>query len=123
MEKVKLVASKLLVFSYYLTLNLPYESLKWKKYTGDLTKIRENTQLLHKRKLLWTADVLFVLFGINWFAYAELETYLLVGLNPNQSNRRSVVQWYFPLQSTWAFSTPLDYPFTPFTAFHFSLYQ
>ena len=28
-------------------------------------------------------------------------------LNNNQSNRRSAVQWYFPLQCKWVFSSPL----------------
>ena len=30
------------------------------------------------------------------FAYVELATFLLVWSNPNQSNRRSIVQQYFP---------------------------
>ena len=34
------------------------------------------------------ADLLFVLFGFSYFAFAELVTDLLVWLNPNQSNRR-----------------------------------
>ena len=34
------------------------------------------------------ADLLFVLFGFSYFAFAELVTDLLVCLNPNQSNRR-----------------------------------
>ena len=42
-----------------------------------------------------TAD-LFIFFGFSCFAYVELVTYLLVWSNPNQSNRRSAVQIYFP---------------------------
>ena len=34
----------------------------------------------------------------------NLITDFLVWLDPNQSNRRSAVQWYFPLQSKWVFS-------------------
>ena len=51
-------------------------------------------------------DVLFFcfLFGFSCFDYVELETYLLVWLNPNQSNRMSAVQWYFPLWSTLVIS-------------------
>ena len=37
------------------------------------------------------ADLLFILFGLSYFAFVELETYLLLWLNPNQSIRRSVV--------------------------------
>ena len=37
------------------------------------------------------ADILFILFGFSCFAYIELASALLVWLNPNQSNRRSVV--------------------------------
>ena len=35
--------------------------------------------------------------GFSCFAYVELATDLLVRSNPNPSNRRSTVQWYFPL--------------------------
>ena len=35
------------------------------------------------------------LLGLSWFAYVELETYLLVWSNPNESNRRSAVQSVF----------------------------
>ena len=34
----------------------------------------------------------------------KLSTDLLVWPNPNRSNRRSAVQWYFPLRSKWVFS-------------------
>ena len=44
-----------------------------------------------------TADLPFILFAFSCFAYAGCRTVLLVRLNPNQSRRRSAVQWYFPL--------------------------
>ena len=52
----------------------------------------ENLHLLFKGKYHCTADLLFVLFGLSFFAYAEFETYKRVWLNRNQSNRRSVAQ-------------------------------
>ena len=61
----------------------------------------ENSLLLHKGKYQWMADVVFVLLGYSCFSHAKLVTYLLVWLNQNQSNRRSAVQWYFPLWSKW----------------------
>ena len=41
-------------------------------------------------------------FGFICFAYVELATNSFIWLNPNQSNWRSAVQWYFPLW--WVFS-------------------
>ena len=58
----------------------------------------------NKGKHHCTSDLLFVLIGLDGFAYAQLVTYLLVWLNPNQSNRRSAVHWHFPLRSKWVFS-------------------
>ena len=43
------------------------------------------------------ADLLFILFGFSCFAYVEWTTVLLVWSNSNQTNRRSAVQWSFPL--------------------------
>ena len=43
------------------------------------------------------ADILLISFGFSWFAYVELASTLFDWLNPNQSNRRSAKQWYFPL--------------------------
>ena len=40
-------------------------------------------------------DLLFYLFEFSCFVYIEFETDLLVWSNPNQSNRRPAVQWYF----------------------------
>ena len=45
-----------------------------------------------KGKYHLSANLLFIGFVFNCFARASL-----VWLNPNQSNRRSAVQWYFPL--------------------------
>ena len=42
-------------------------------------------------------DLLFILYGFSCFAHVKLVSALLVWLNLNQSNRRSVVPWYFPL--------------------------
>ena len=49
-----------------------------------------------KGKFHCTADLLYILFWFSCFAYVEWTTVLLVWSNPNQSNRRSAVQWYFP---------------------------
>ena len=56
------------------------------------------------------SDVLYILFGFSYFAYVEWSTVLLVWSNPNQANRKSAVQWYFP--QWWVFSV-LD--FVPYT--------
>ena len=45
---------------------------------------------------------MFILFWFSFFAYVEWTTVLIVRSNPNQSNRRSAVQWHFPL--LWVFS-------------------
>ena len=69
------------------------------------SKVRtESTHLLHKGKYHCTTDLLFDYFGFSSFAYVELDRDFQVWSNPNQSNRRSVVQWYFPLQCKWVFS-------------------
>ena len=46
-------------------------------------------------------DLLFDWFGLSYFPYVEIHNrlYLLVWLNPKQSNRRSDVQRCFPLQT------------------------
>ena len=54
----------------------------------------ESTHLLLKGKYHCATDLLF-----DWFACVELDRDLKVWWNPNQSNRRSAVQQYFPLQS------------------------
>ena len=59
----------------------------------------ESTHLLLKGKYHCATDLLF-----DWFACVELDRDLKVWWNPNQSNRRSAVQRYFPLQSKWVFS-------------------
>ena len=63
----------------------------------------ENTHLLCKGKYNCTADLLFDWLWFSCFDYVKLDRDLPVWSNPNQSNRRSVVQWYFLLQSKWVF--------------------
>ena len=58
----------------------------------------EKTHLLCKGKYHRTADLLFDSFGFSCFVVLKLSD-LLVRTNPNQWNRRSAVQWYFPLRS------------------------
>ena len=41
----------------------------------------------------------------------KVEPHLLVRPNPNQWNRRSAIQWYFPSQSKWVFSAFLIVPY------------
>ena len=43
----------------------------------------------------------FYLLRFSCFAQVEIRTDLLVCLNLNQSNRRSAVQWYLPMQCKW----------------------
>ena len=42
--------------------------------------------------------------SLSCFACVEIDRYLQVWSNPNQSNRWSAVQWYFPLRNKWVFS-------------------
>ena len=53
---------------------------------------------------LYTADLPFDWLRFSSFAYVELDRDLQVLSNSSQSNRRSDVQWYFPLWSKWVFS-------------------
>ena len=46
-----------------------------------------------------TADLQFVCIWFSWIATQTLATYLLVWLNPIQSNRRSAIQWYLPIHT------------------------
>ena len=55
--------------------------------------IREHSR---KGKYHCTAYLLFILFEFICFAHVELVSVVLVWSIPNQSNRRSVIQWYFP---------------------------
>ena len=50
------------------------------------------------------ADLLFNLFRFSCFAHFELATALLVWSNRHWSNRRSAVQWLFPIKSKSSFS-------------------
>ena len=57
----------------------------------------DNTHLLRKGKHHCMADLLFNWLGFSCFACVELDRYLQLWLNPNQSNRRSAIQFYFQL--------------------------
>ena len=52
--------------------------------------------------LVWLTSCL---FGFDCFTCVELETDLLVWSNPNQSNKRSVIQGYFPIRSKYGAGT------------------
>ena len=64
----------------------------------------ENTHWLLKGKYHCTADLLFDWCRFSCFVELKLKTDLLVLPNPNRSNRRSAIEWYFPLWSKWVFS-------------------
>ena len=64
----------------------------------------ENTHLLRKGKYHSMADLLFDWLGFSCFACIELDRYLQVWLNPNQSNRKSAAQLYFLFWRKWVFS-------------------
>ena len=75
------------------------EAARW-KHTHD----RENTHLLCKGKYHCTAELLFDRLGLAKQANLSIVLIKKKQLNPNQSNRRSAIQWYFPLRSKWVFS-------------------
>ena len=64
----------------------------------------KNTHLLHKGKYHCTADILLDCFGFDQTCKSLSNSTQTKQLNPSRSNRRSVVQWYFPLQSKLVFS-------------------
>ena len=64
----------------------------------------ENTHLLCKWKNHCTADLLFDRLGVGQTSKSVYSFNSTKQLNPNQSNRTSAVQWYFPLRSKWVFS-------------------
>ena len=64
----------------------------------------ENTHLLRKEKYHWTADLLFDQLGFGQTSKPVYSFNSTKQLNPNQTNRRSAVQWYFHLRSKWVFS-------------------
>ena len=69
-----------------------------------------NTHLLRKGKHHCMADLLFNWLGFSCFACVELDRYLQLWLNPNQSNRRSAIQLYFPYKVS---ESPLEQPSWP----------
>ena len=64
----------------------------------------ENTHWLRKGKYQCTTDLLFDWSGFGQTRKSVYSFNSTKQLNPNQSNRRSAVQWYFPLRSKWVFS-------------------
>ena len=64
----------------------------------------EITHLLRKGKFHCMVDLLFDWLGFGQTSKSVFSFNSTKQLNPNQSNRRSAVQWYFPLQSKWVFS-------------------
>ena len=70
---------------------------------GIVTRGREHSFTLSGEVSLYGWSPVF-LFGFSCFVYAEVVTYLIVWFNPKQSNRRSAIQWYFPLWIKWVFS-------------------
>ena len=64
----------------------------------------ENTHLLRKGKYHCTADLLFDQLGFGQTSKSVYSFNSKKQLNPNQSNRRSTIQRYLPLQSKWVFS-------------------
>ena len=63
----------------------------------------ENTYLLCKGKYHCMADLLFDRLGFGQTSKSVYSFNSTKQLNPNQSKRRSAVQWYFPLRSKWVF--------------------
>ena len=58
----------------------------------------ENTHLLCKGKYHCTADLLFDRLGFGQRSKSVYSFNSTKQLNPNQSNRRSAIQWYFPYE-------------------------
>ena len=70
----------------------------------SITLTSENTHLLCKGKYHCMTDPLFDWLGFGQTSKSVCSFNSTKQLNPNQSNRRSAVQWYFPLRSKWVFS-------------------
>ena len=66
--------------------------------------LSENTHFLRKAKYHCMTDLQFDQLGFGQTSKSVYSFNSTKHLNPNQSNRRSAVQWYFPLQSKWVFS-------------------
>ena len=80
-----------------------YCSTNCPKYSGmfgvGFTPAQEDTNFVREVSLRGWLTVL-----LSCFAYVELTANLLACSNQNHSNRRSDVQWIFPLWSRWVFS-------------------
>ena len=81
----------------------------------------EKTYLLCNVKYHCAADLLFEWFGFDQTYKSPSNSTQAKQLNPNQSNRRSVVQWYFPLWSKWVFSVFFISPFYFINSTRFNL--
>ena len=112
-EPNKFTAKKVITV---LFLNIPIDSQIWLP-SQPLTQLNfvwpwsslvwddaENTHLLHKGKYHCTADLLFDQLGFGQSSKSVYSFNSTKQLNPNQSNRRSAIQWYFPLRSKRVFS-------------------
>ena len=64
----------------------------------------DNTHLLCKVIYHCMADLLFDRLGFGLKSKSVYSFNSTKQLNPNQSNRRSAIQWYFPLWIKWVFS-------------------
>ena len=65
----------------------------------ETLKAKNSLLLCKGKKYDCTADLLFTLFRFSRFAYIELTKDLLVWSNPNQSTRRSAVQYTLTLKN------------------------
>ena len=71
----------------------------------------DNTHLIRKGKHHCMANLLFNWIGFSCFACVELDRDLQLWLNPNQSNRRSAIQFYFHVYKVR--ESPLEQPSWP----------
>ena len=64
----------------------------------------EDTHFLHKGKYHCMADIFFDWFGFEQICKSLSNSTQAKQLNPNRSNRRPAIEWYFPLWSNWVYS-------------------
>ena len=77
---------------------------KSNKSPNLVTLVPKNSSLLHKGKYHCLTDQLFDCLGFNQTCKSLSNTTEAKQLSPNQSNRRSAIQRYFPLRSKWVLS-------------------
>ena len=88
-------------------LHFTKQLIQCRKCTFSATRqwhLPENTHLLRKGKYHCMAGLLFDRLGFGQTSKSVYSFNSTKQLNPNQSSRRSAVQWYFLLWSKWAFS-------------------